>query len=287
MGYLDAIKNYIEKKDFQALLEICENLELEFPCYPMPPNMFQQNLPSPAFVGSASTASAAPAGAPATPSAQEAGMTTPPELPLTPSADVPPTGSDTFSFPPASSSTSSSTIPVITDPNADIIPYDARIYIIQYFVHLIQGSLHLARFLVKRSPTNALQSQDFIVLTEIGESLMARNYAEALHKLSSAPLTIWNPLVVELAKDLVNAIRARSADLLERGVDAIEIPRAAMKLGISEAEMVEFAARKGWKVDENGWIEIVRVEKKEVGKGPGIVQISDLAEFAVQLERAG
>jgi hypothetical protein len=281
---LAQIEEAIAAHDIERLRDTCEAIELEFAFHPNPytaPLQHQQQQqhhqqPSNTLINNVA--------------AQQ------------PDTDIP-TPEDTTTIPVSVSSPTNTASPSQIQPvptphvNAEIAPYDPRIYTLLLLSHLHLSDLPSARHVYLRTPPGIQANTDYAHLVSVLTHLYAGHYGPAIEILETV---IFSPgYAGPLIQGLVSSIRERSLKLLGRVYDSLDVEKAAAALGLrskSKEDVVAYlkSEKVGW-VLEDGWLKPPvglktahfekQLSEEEKERAKGMAQLSNLADYVLHLER--
>ncbi|CAZ85981.1 unnamed protein product [Tuber melanosporum] len=141
----------------------------------------------------------------------------------------------------------------------------SNFYGIYFFALFLCDDLNEARFLSKRIPMPALQSDPLLISTyTLLRFLYTRNYAEIYTVIDSAP---WSEHVSPLVVRFKDYYRQKTVLLLSKAYSSISPVHAAVYLGFKgdETGLLEYIAQRGWLLDESGLLKPAPVEVEEGG----------------------
>ncbi|KAG0451979.1 hypothetical protein HPP92_025912 [Vanilla planifolia] len=130
-------------------------------------------------------------------------------------------------------------------------------YAIHLLGHIYINDLNSARFLWKSIPDWIKESrQEVVAAWKIGQCLWNRDFAGVYRAISAFE---WS----QEALDLVNAFREsytkRTFELLVSAYSTINVTDAALFLGMSEDDAINYAVQHGWRLDSAaGMLEVVK-----------------------------
>lgn len=161
---------------------------------------------------------------------------------------------------------------------------DPTVYAILQAAHLIQNDFPAARYVVKRTPRAAAETEEFKAVTTVATHLWNRDFPSAYSAMQSAQ---WSPPLLSLIERLRVSVQERIMKLLGASYESISLVDVAALLGLgSPAEVVDLAAKSGWEVDtDGGWL-IPQTTKgaRNAADGPALDELESLTKLVLHLE---
>ncbi|MCO5556363.1 hypothetical protein L7F22_009911 [Adiantum nelumboides] len=155
-------------------------------------------------------------------------------------------------------------------------------YAIQLLGHIVISDLNGARFLWKRIPADAKQSQpELTAAWKIGQCLWTHDYAGVHNALQCYP---WSPAVQQIVNAIKDDYSRKNFKLLSTAYSTISVADAAKFLGLTESETVKSTTQNGWTLDPASNMLTVVPAVNLAAQKLDASKLQDLTEYVFHLE---
>ncbi|MCO5574561.1 hypothetical protein L7F22_028349 [Adiantum nelumboides] len=155
-------------------------------------------------------------------------------------------------------------------------------YAIHLLGHIVISDLNGARFLWKRIPADAKQTQpELTAAWKIGQCLWTHDYAGVHDALQCYP---WSPAVQQIVNVIKDDYSRKNFKLLSTAYSTISVADAAKFLGLTESETVKSTTQNGWTLDPASNMLTVVPAVNLAAQKLDASKLQDLTEYVFHLE---
>mmetsp|Transcript_91805 Transcript_91805/g.230654 ORF Transcript_91805/g.230654 Transcript_91805/m.230654 type:complete len:211 (-) Transcript_91805:46-678(-) len=166
-------------------------------------------------------------------------------------------------------------------PSAEQANHVGLLYAVHLLAYLLEGRLHAARFLWKRTPAAIQQHAQAAAAHGVLAARWRRQHAEVFQQLGGGA---WEASLQPLVNEVISRSRDELLGQVGEAYKVIAVTAVAAMLGLDDGAVRQLCAQRGWAVDEAGFAHPTPAKRAEDLLEMGEDQLKRLAEYVSYLE---